>query len=537
MTVPADEAIHNRIHPDDQQRVRDALENAVTNDQAYHVDFRHQTPDGYRWVESHGDINYTEEGLPRVIGIVTDISDHKARQQELERYEELIETLPIGYVRTTMDGEFVDMNSTFLELVGAESQDEVMRRAVPEFYRDPTTREKLVEKLQETGRVVDQEVKVTTLLGEIIWVSITAQLVGQAESAYADAIVQDVTPRKERQRELERYETILEASGDAVYTLDADGCMTFVNEAFCELVGYCEEELLGEYVSIVLDEEDIERSEVVIRNLLRTDRDRQTLELDLIQADDIRVACETHIALLPFDEEGEFRGTTGIHRDITERKHRERELQQKNQQLEDFASIVSHDLRNPLNVAAGRVELAMAECDSEYLDGVIDAHERMEELIEDLLYLAREGETIQDLEPVDLRDIAENCWKNVATDSAKFSVESDRTLLADRGRLQQLLENLLRNAVEHGGKDVTVTIDLLTGEEGFYIEDDGPGMNASDLEKSDQASHYVVEQSTGLGLSIVEEIARAHDWEVGFTDSTSRGARIEFTGVDIVEAS
>lgn len=103
-----------------------------------------------------------------------------------------------------------------------------------------------------------------------------------------------------------------------------------------------------------------------------------------------------------------------------------------------------------------------------------DAPDRMDSLIEGLLTLAREGDRIGDTEPVSLADVVESCWQPIETSETTLVVDTDRTVRADRGRLQQLLENLLRNAVGHGGGSVTVAIGDLAG--GFYVEDDGPGV-------------------------------------------------------------
>ncbi|RDZ90265.1 hybrid sensor histidine kinase/response regulator, partial [Haloferax sp. Atlit-6N] len=139
-----------------------------------------------------------------------------------------------------------------------------------------------------------------------------------------------------------------------------------------------------------------------------------------------------------------------------------------------FTSIVSHDLRNPLSVAEGRIELARQEDSSEHLDSASDALARMRTLIDDLLAAARDEQSV-DAGVVALADTAEQCWHNVETGDAELTVEADAVIRADGSRLEQLLENLFSNSVEHGGDDVTVTIGGL--ENGFYVEDDGDGID------------------------------------------------------------
>ena len=205
------------------------------------------------------------------------------------------------------------------------------------------------------------------------------------------------------------------------------------------------------------------------------------------------------------------------------------ELQRRNDQLEAFAGIIAHDLRNPLNVASGRTELAMHECESDHLEAVERAHDRMESLIETLLVLARMGERIEEFEPVRLDTVVRNARRHVETDRVTVTVTTEKTISADRSRLMQLFENLFRNAVDHTDGHTTVTVGAV--DTGFYVEDDGPGIPEEIREDVFEGGYSTAESGTGLGLFIVKEIVEAHGWEVAVTDGTDGGARFEITGV------
>jgi PAS domain S-box-containing protein len=232
--------------------------------------------------------------------------------------------------------------------------------------------------------------------------------------------------------------------------------------------------------------------------------------------------------------DGEPTTLAGLATDITPLKEREA-------RLEKFAGVVSHDLRNPLSVASARIELAQEEQNSEHLARARDALDRMEVLIENLLTLARADRAVGSLEPVALGSVVNGAWKAVDTAGAGLTVETDRTVRADRTRLRQLFENLVRNAVEHGSPDngtaadehadeVTVRIGALEG--GFFVEDDGVGMPAEHREGL--FSGGTGDEYTGLGLRIVEEVVEAHDWTVRATESDAGGVRFEITGVEFV---
>jgi PAS domain S-box-containing protein len=208
-------------------------------------------------------------------------------------------------------------------------------------------------------------------------------------------------------------------------------------------------------------------------------------------------------------------------------------LQRQNKRLDGFASIVSHDLRNPLNVLEGRLELAEETGDPEEFAHCHDAIERMDTLIEDLLTLARSGEIIDTETHIGIGSLVERCWLTVPTEAATLRIETDRTVSADETRFRQLIENLVRNACEHGGEAVTVTVGDLPG--GFYIEDDGPGIPAAIRDEVLEMGYSSTSDGTGFGLAIVTEIADAHGWDVRVTDGTEGGARFEFTGVSITD--
>jgi two-component sensor histidine kinase len=218
--------------------------------------------------------------------------------------------------------------------------------------------------------------------------------------------------------------------------------------------------------------------------------------------------------------------------DVTERRQNRKELERQNERLENFASVVSHDLRNPLNVARGHLELAREEGSDEHLDAIASAHDRMETLIEDILTLARQGQPIDAYETVDLATVARRSWDSVEHDAATLSVEESIEFNADPDRLQQLLENLMRNAITHGGATVEIRIGQLSDRAGFFVADDGVGIPEADREEVFDSGFTTEPDGTGFGLAIVAEIVEAHGWQIEVTESDVGGARFEIVGVE-----
>jgi signal transduction histidine kinase len=179
----------------------------------------------------------------------------------------------------------------------------------------------------------------------------------------------------------------------------------------------------------------------------------------------------------------------------------------------------------------GRLQLAREDEDgAEHLDAVGAAHDRIEAIIEDLLELATEGRAAMEIERVDAEAVSREAWEQVPTADASLVVEAPGTVRADRTRLQQLLENLFRNAVEHGGDDVTVAV--RDHPEGVAVDDDGPGLPDETRERLFQPGRSTSDDGTGFGLAIVDRIADAHGWRVATGESEKGGARFVLQGVD-----
>ena len=226
------------------------------------------------------------------------------------------------------------------------------------------------------------------------------------------------------------------------------------------------------------------------------------------------------------------------------------QLRAQNERLDEFASIVGHDLRNPLNTLSMSLELAERTGDEEHFERATRSVDRMEGLIDDLLALARQGESAGEPEPVSLAAVTDDARDTVETGDATVTVTEDLTVRADRSRLRQLLENLLRNAVEHGSPNsrgeipehpiqcdgtVTITVGAID-DRGFYVADDGPGIPDDERGQIFETGYSTAGSGAGIGLAIVKRIVDAHDWEITVTDSEAGGARFEITAVETVDA-
>ena len=272
--------------------------------------------------------------------------------------------------------------------------------------------------------------------------------------------------------------------------------------------GYEREELLGSPPGLIKTDEAVETADQNLADIVSsTGPNRDKFRVDSQTADGYIVPCYDHMAALPFDTE--FRGSIGILRDATTELEQREELVQQNKRLEQFTSVVSHDIRTPLGNAQTAAMLARTTGDEKHFDQVEEAHDRMDALIEDLLTLAREGQTIAETEPVSITEIASDAFETLCTDADTLDLSAtEATVTGDQSRLYQLVENLIRNAVEHSSSPVTLSVGQYS--DGFFISDDGPGIDEDSRKNVFEPGYTTTDDGTGFGLPIVKRIADAH---------------------------
>lgn len=366
------------------------------------------------------------------------------------------------------------------------------------------------------------------------------------------------------------YERLLADIDEAIAVEGEDGTVLFANDSFAGLVGV---DPVGESIDSVLasvpglQQRVVEKQEGI-----------ETIEHE----------SETRhyeVALFPIREQST--GQLVLLHDVTNQETRRQRLEEQNEQLELFASLVSHDLRNPLDVALGRTTaLAESTDDPElttHIESTQHALKRMNTIITDVLTVAQMSDDVSDTDAVSLTEASECAWKTVKTDDATLRAQTDAVITASRDGLRHVLENLFRNAIEHGstgsdpqtrqnaeaqnathsrtqsddtveggstssqmesddaveqeGTDVTVTIGTLPEDDGFFVEDDGRGIPEDRRQEVRKLGESGSSCGCGLGLAIVENISQAHGWELSITDGADGGARFEFTGVELEQPS
>lgn len=329
--------------------------------------------------------------------------------------------------------------------------------------------------------------------------------------------------------------SIIESLPMPAFLVDADHTLIRYNYGFAKLGGVDSEELLGEDYRDVTTEViytdkrrelslcnkvvkeprtahevyDVKRADMenpytnsIVYQDSSTILNRRGEEVDVV-----------FVAMPLFDNEDELQGVLEL-------------VQENERELEEFpglAGILSHDLRNPLDVIETYTSLSEEEMESEYFQAIQRNIKRMERIMEDALALAEHANTTLEIESVSLEEIAHEAWDHVHTEEATLVTE-DRQVKADPECIVQVFENLFRNAIQHGGTDVEVRV--CPAEEGvFFVEDDGPGIPEEIRDDVFKHGFTTGSQGTGFGLSIVDKLVSDRGWEIQVKEGSDGGAR------------
>jgi len=484
----------------------------------------------------------------RVIAAVDRYREHRARdavrtdtQRERDRFWAIFETIPypVAHVRLR-DGENVveHVNPAFETVFGYDAEALHGRSLNDTIVPDELLPEARQIDASVREGVTEQVVERKTPDGRREFLFRARQLVsGDDGQREALGVYVDVTERQGRERELsaiqDRMEFALATTNSVIFEVNVDSAVERRHGPFERLFGVPDDLVRTSQAFYERAVHPDDRARVESRQTAVIEGGIDAIEIEFRTHPDAGAPrwIRSRMARVDVEDSEDAERVIGLATDISGLKERERELKRQNERLEAFASVVSHDLRNPLNVAQGRLEMAREDCESEHHQRVADALDRSQALIDDLLTLAREGQRVSELAPVSLADAVSRCTRTVETGGATLVTETDATIEADLGQLQQVLENLIRNAIDHGGDAVTITVGDL--EDGFYVEDDGPGVPEDRREDVFEAGFSTSTEGTGFGLAIVREIVEDHGWEIAVSESQSGGARFEITGVEI----
>jgi len=414
-------------------------------------------------------------------------------------------------------------------------------RAIREGFEPDPAAEKLLLSAAGTETVIEETAApIRGLAGEVLGAVLAFRDVSERRWA-----VEQLRASEERHRDL------FENANDIIYTTDLQGRLLSVNRAAERLIGYTRQELLGMDIFQVLAPEYHQPArEFLYRGL--GGEGPAALELEIIARDGRRMCLEASMRLQFAN--GRPSGVHAVARDITERRQAQQalarqaqELARSNADLEQFASVVSHDLQEPLRMVTSYAELIAGRCRGkldadaeEFLGYVLNGAARMRRLIQDLLAYSRVSTRRHEFQLTDsgavLHSVLTTLGARIEETGAVVTYGQLPTVLADEVQLGQLFQNLLSNALKFRSRD-SPRIHLSAVREGpewsYSVRDNGIGIEAREherifgiFERARSAGSY---SGTGIGLAICRRIVERHGGRIWVESKPGVGSTFFFT--------
>jgi PAS domain S-box-containing protein len=523
-------------HPADEPDVRAALQRLVETGDPQSIECRVETAAGEtRWVNVRG-VATDDAGVYR--GTFQDITERREREAELretkETLQSVIDNAPIGIIGIDTDGDVILWNPACEQLFGWR-REEVVGEELPIV---PPSKAEEHQRIRESvissaEQISNFETVRRTKGGELVEVSITTAPLsdGTGDIIGVVGLMEDITERKLREVELERYERIVETTSDPIYTLNESFGFTLVNSATAAIAGEDRDAILGTHVSSVFGSSHAEALADATTRLLANDTTASVIKTSINTESGGTRRFQTMISLK--HPGPDFEGVVCVGHDISDLQERER-------RLTVLDRVLRHNLRNKMNIVQARSSMLLAEATE---PAVREHAESINDAAEALLALAETARTfhstidprstdrlqVQDVTEA-IHDVAVEC--RVSYPAATISVECPEEAWAKTHETFELaIVELVDNAIKHGGAETTVAIRVTEDPEAdevvIEVADDGPGIPTLERLSILAGEESPLQHTNGLGLWFVRWMATNSQGSLSITDNDPTGAIIE----------
>ncbi|WP_158233214.1 PAS domain S-box protein [Reichenbachiella sp. 5M10] len=498
-------------------------------------------------VHINANLIYDDQNEPSFAeGVIRDITEKSKVRKFIEEQQaelsSIVNYAPFGIILTER-GTLKKFNKSFQEMIGYSASELNGMDSLKFILPEDIERIVQVQNDMDAGRIKHGDFlqQLCKKDGELVSVRVNVTTIPDENGLpkYRLSVIEDITEKVNQsalvQEQKEQLETIYEHSPLGI-ALSDQGRLMKVNQAFCDLLGYTAEEVLALTFMDFTFDEDLLESGRGYQRMIKGEIDKFTLKKKYIRKDGGVLYAKTNISAVR-DEQGNIKYEVVVIEDVSEQESAERQrnalmlqLERSNQELNEYAHVVSHDLKSPLRSVSTLVSWIKQDCENlsdtdvhKNLDLIEATAERMEDLINGILTYSEisSGVEREDFVSVDqvVRGLIETLYipKHVELTIAKALPR----IKADEIRVQQLFQNLMSNAINYcDQKQGKVEIDYI--EEGehyvFSIRDNGEGIPKEYHEKIfgifQSLNTDENRESTGIGLSIVKKIVDLYDGEV-----------------------
>ncbi len=553
------------VHPDDSERMRQTVEDAVAGKKPYDAVFRIVRPDGaVRFCHTVAEVERDQDGSATVMrGTFHDITERKQAEETAARFSRVLESsLNEIYAFDAETLRFVEVNLGARGNLGYSIEE--LRGLTPLDLKPEFTPDSFAALIEPLRSGSLEKIEFTTVHrrkdGTQYPVEVHLQLMKETDAVFV-AIILDITERRTNEQALLYTQFSVDNAVDGILRVEHDGKFSYVNEAACEMSGFPRETLLTMSVFDIDPNFSMEMWPEFWQAVQSTDS--QVIESQMRRKDGSILPVEIALNFLEVGGVGRLNASV---RDMAERKEAEEErlkLETKVQEAQKLESLgvlaggIAHDFNNLLVGVLGNAELAMAKLAPttparEYLLDIEASAERAADLANQLLAYSGKGKFV--VEPIDLSDLVDEIAHLVEVAVSKKAVvkyELERGLPAlecDATQVRQVVLNLITNASEAIDEGVGV-ISITTGKmecdatyladtffaeglrEGTYVfvevADTGSGMDEETQQKIFDPFFTTKFTGRGLGLAAALGIVRGHDGAIKVCSEPGRGTTIK----------
>ncbi|MCJ7626493.1 MAG: PAS domain S-box protein [Anaerolineaceae bacterium] len=491
-----------------------------------------------------------------VCAISTDITERKLAEAALReseaRYVDLYENAPDMYVSVDAKTALVRQCNQTLAGKSGYSKEEIIDRPIFELYHPDCMQEvkKTFKRFVETGEIHDRELQLRRKDGSKLEVSLNVSAVRDENGniLYSRSTWHDITERKRAEKALKssdlRFQAFMDNMPAIAFYKDEDGRYQYANTPYEKYYGFTEADWKNKKDQEIWPER-VQRIRTDDVRVMETE-ETHVFETDSKYLGDAQVWL-VHKFVFRDAEGKKYLGNMGL--DITDRKRAELELERSNAELENFAYIASHDLKEPLRAISGYLQLLKQDIDDKlskdanlYIDRCVSAAKRQGDQIDALLAYSRVGRYVQNFQPTDCDEILANVRANLRVQihesDAHLTADPLPTLMCDSMQIEQLFQNLISNAIKfRGNKKPQIHIGVARERERmcykFSVCDNGIGIDPRHAERIflifQRLHTRAAYPGAGIGLAICKKIVERHGGEIWVEPNPDGGSIFYFT--------
>lgn len=518
----------------------------------FDLEIIHGRKDGsYFWTRTKGQPVLNSNGeVTQYFAMIEDITIKKQYgegvEKEKEKYSRIIANMNLGLVEVDNHENIIFANNSFSEISGYPI-DELIGKNAPQLLMSDVNKKELQERVDNRKKGISDtyEIDIINKKGEKrhLLISGAPNYNFNGEVLGSIGIHLDITKQKLQEEQLYLLSLIAEKNINAVVISDNQGRLEWANHSFFEMTGYSIQEMLGKKPGAILQGPETDPETIAYLK----DRIKKGLPFncELINYSKSGQKYWTSIqGQALYNKDNEIVKYFAIEEDITNKKLLENQREQlvqslaiSNKELEDYAHIVSHDLKSPLRSIHSLVSWIREDNEKElsaqtlnYFSMIENKVEKMDHLIEGILTYAKIDKINVTQEKVNIDEIIQNIINIIhIPENATVQIKNQLPIVkGDRFRMQQLFQNLISNALNHNDKEQTlVEIDCKETNQNFIftVKDNGPGIPKEDQERIFNIFQSLTnnDKSTGLGLSIVKKIIESYQGEICVESELKQG--------------